>query len=366
MVDSETRKKVLIIMKVKFHLEKSRKPTVENGMKVAYGNAKRGGYYFRWYLILAVILSPIVFMLYTYLKEYVLITAPGVITTEPLMITASQKGIVQKIDVTDNEVVESNQLLLQIKAPVLEDEIAFLTQELMILNDSQQENDQLEGNLSPFYMAINNAKNNLAKVTEIKNNYDQYVKEGKVSQVDYAAIISIFDSAQSSLTNAYIALNQAKIEQKQRQLAGGITQVTRALNQNLTTKMGQLGELYIQSPYAGTVIEINTLEGERVDIGDLLVTIAPDVDPYIISYVDPKYIEKAQEGALVSVKLPNGKKIDGQVTQLLGLTSKLPTQLAKPFEGIKAQLKVKITFLETLPGNEWVEGMPIEVFFDLN
>lgn len=30
-------------MKVKFHLEKSQKPTTEHGMKVVYGTAKRGG-----------------------------------------------------------------------------------------------------------------------------------------------------------------------------------------------------------------------------------------------------------------------------------------------------------------------------------
>ncbi len=113
----------------------------------------------------------------------------------------------------------------------------------------------------------------------------------------------------------------------------------------------------------GLVIDINALKGQQISIGDSLVTVSPDVAPYVISYLDPKHIEKAKLGALVTVKLPNGKKVEARVSSAIGLTSKLPIQLAKPFEGAKALLKVKITFLGGLLEKEWVEGMPVEVYF---
>jgi multidrug resistance efflux pump len=348
-------------MKVKFHLEKSQKPTTEHGMKVVYGTAKRGGYRFRWYLILAIILSPIFLIIYTYAKQYLFITAPGVITTGPVVITASQNGIVKKIAVDENEFVLEEQLLIQLKALVLEKEVAFVKEELLRLNETKEGRD--EEDLSPYYAAITAAKHNLRKVTKIKLNYDQYAQEGKVSQVDYAAIIGIYNTSQSSLTSAYIALNQAKIAQKQRELAGGIAQVTRTLNQSLTTKMNQLEALAIKAPYMGLVIDINALEGQRVSIGDPLVTISPDVAPFVISYLEPKHIDKAKLGTLVSVVLPSGQKVKARVAQSIGLTSKLPAQLAKPFEGAKALLKVKITFLGGLLESEWVEGMPVEIYF---
>lgn len=348
-------------MKVKFHLEKSQKPTTEHGMKVVYGTAKRGGYRFRWYLILAIILSPIFLMIYTYAKQYLFVVALGVITTGPVLITAPQNGSVKKIDVDESEFVLEGQLLIQLNDPVLEKEITFIEGELLRLNEVEEGRD--EEDLSPYYAAITAAKYNLRKVTTIKLNYDQYAKEGKVSQVDYAAIIGIYNTSQSSLTNAYIALNQAKIAQKQRELAGGIAQVTRALNQSLTTKINQLEALTIKAPYMGLVIDVNALEGQRVSIGDPLVTISPDVAPFVISYLEPEHIDKAKLGTLVSVVLPNGKKVKARVAQSIGLTSKLPAQLAKPFEGAKALLKVKITFLGGLLESEWVEGMPVEVYF---
>lgn len=348
-------------MKVKFHLDKNKKPTTDNGMKVMYGGAKRGGYRIRWYFILAVILSPIFIMGYTFLKPYLFIVAPGIITTGPVTLTAAQDGIVKMIEVEDSEFVLFDQTLMQLDAPILEKDIFFIKEELMQLNAFQSEN--TEEDLSPYFTAIKAAKYNLKKITKIKLNYDQYANEGKVSQVDYAAIIGIYNASQTSLTSAYIALNQAKIADKQRQLAGGVAQVTRALNQNLTTKLNQLDTLTVKAPYMGLVIDINTLVGQRVSIGDPLVTISPDVAPFVISYLDPKHIDKAKLGTEVMVTLPNGKKVKARVSFSIGLTSKVPPQLAKPFEGAKALLKVKITFLGGLLEGEWVEGMPVEVSF---
>lgn len=58
-------------MKVKFHLEKDKQPTSDNGMKIIYGSAKRGGYRFRWYCILALVLSPILIMAYVFFQQYI-------------------------------------------------------------------------------------------------------------------------------------------------------------------------------------------------------------------------------------------------------------------------------------------------------
>ncbi|OCH14822.1 MULTISPECIES: HlyD family secretion protein [unclassified Aliivibrio] len=349
-------------MDVKFHLDKKKNPTSEKGMKVMYGSEKRGGYRIRWYLILAIIFSPIIFMIYTFAKLHLFTTALGIITTGPVVITATQSGIVDVIDVKDSEFVLEEQLLITLETPVLEEEIAFIENELEML--AYEKKEKITEDFSPYISAISAAKLNLAKIRTIKGNYDKYANEGKVSQVDYASIIGLYNTAQNNLTNAYIALNQAKIAQKQRLVAGGIAQVTRQLNQSLTTKKNQINELLITAPYMGVVIDINTLLGQQVNVGDPLVTISPDVAPYVISYLEPKHIEKATLGTLVTVTLPNGKKVDARVSSSIGLTSKLPAQLAKPFEGTKALLKVKITFVGGLLEHEWVEGMPVEVSFD--
>ncbi|MCW1890461.1 hypothetical protein OK016_19530 [Vibrio chagasii] len=56
------RQKVLA-MKVKFHLDKKQAQS-DDGVKVAYGQAKRGAIAFSWYLILSLVISPLLFVAY--------------------------------------------------------------------------------------------------------------------------------------------------------------------------------------------------------------------------------------------------------------------------------------------------------------
>ncbi len=79
-------------MKVNFHLDKKNKPQSESGMKVVYGQAKRGGYRLRWYLILAIVVSPLLFMAYYLFRTQVLVTAPAIITSYPLTVTATRSA----------------------------------------------------------------------------------------------------------------------------------------------------------------------------------------------------------------------------------------------------------------------------------
>lgn len=102
-------------MKVNFHLDKKNKPQSESGMKVVYGQAKRGGYRLRWYLILAIVVSPLLFMAYYLFRTQVLVTAPAIITSYPLTVTATRSAIVGPIPVNVGTEVAQDQALLLLK-----------------------------------------------------------------------------------------------------------------------------------------------------------------------------------------------------------------------------------------------------------
>ncbi|MDD9197207.1 HlyD family efflux transporter periplasmic adaptor subunit [Aliivibrio sp. S3MY1] len=347
-------------MKVKFHLEKNKQPTTENGMKVVYGNAKRGGYRIRWYSILALVLSPLFVMLYLFFQEYILTIAPGIITSNPVVLTAPQDGLVVDINAKEGGGIFENENILSLEDKILNEDISFLRRELKKLGDNKN---TIKDDFGPYLLAVNNARLNLIKITKLKEKYDGYIREGKVSQVDYAAIIGMHSNAQNLMTNADIDLRQAKINEHQLNLAGGIAQVIRGLNQELVTKLSQYNALNIRSPLDGTILDIHAVVGQRVTKGDDLVTVSSKLEPFVIVYLEPKYISKAIEGASVTVTLPNRERLKGYVYITIETTSKLPAQLAKPFEGAKALLKVKVMFNDKLEKESWVEGMPVNVLF---
>lgn len=349
------------IMKVQFHLDKNKQPTTDNGMNVAYGNVKRGGYRVRWYLILALVLSPILVMGYYFVQQYVLTIAPGIITTEPLMLTAPQNSIVKSIKVQDGDAVAAQQLVIELQDPTLDQDIEFLRNELRTLNETLAHR-KIE-DFKPYIAAINVATKNVDKIATIKDIYEQYIKEGKVSQVDYAAIISLYSNAESVLMNANIALYEAQALAAKQKIVGGTAQLRRSLNQKLATKMHQYNALIIRSPFAGHTIDMAAIAGQRVSQGDVLAVIAPKVAPFVMTYLSPKYISKAALGSEVTVVMPNGKRVKAKVAVSTTVASKLPVQLTKPFEAPESLLKIKLTLVDALDAGSWVEGIPVKVSF---
>lgn len=132
---------------------------------------------------------------------------------------------------------------------------------------------------------------------------------------------------------------------------------------HVVTKLSKFDTLAIRSPYDGYLVEMIALVGQRVEKGDTLAVVSTKNQPFVITYLAPKYIEKATKNAEVTIIFPNGKRMDGTVSLAIETASKLPSQLTKPFEGAKAFLKVKVSFDEKLDNHAWVEGMPVEVQF---
>lgn len=77
-------------MKIKFHLDKQKNPAQHGGVKINYGAGKRIAFRLRWYLILFLIISPVLIFVWYITKDKVIVESPGLLTTEPLKIQASQ------------------------------------------------------------------------------------------------------------------------------------------------------------------------------------------------------------------------------------------------------------------------------------
>ncbi|EAS41986.1 hypothetical protein C9J48_13150 [Photobacterium profundum] len=348
-------------MKVEFHLDKQRNPESEKGMKIVYGAAKRGGYRIRWYFILALVLSPILIMIGFFIKDYVLITAPGIITTNPVTLSAPHNGTILNINVDKGQQVEEHQHLIKLVNSVLDSDITFLKNELKQIR--KQEEHAVNINFSTYRTAINDAKNNLKAIAKIKAEYDKYLQQGQVSQVDYAAIINLENGARQGFNRATIEYSQAYATEFQTTIAGPVAQVKRRLKQELANKVSQKEALNIVSPYNGSIVEILVTNGQRVEYGTAIATISPMIPPKVIAYLAPKYVNNAILGNRASVRFPDGSRYQAEITEPTEIASKLPPQLARPFEGQPALLKVTLTFTGILEKNQWVEGMPVEVHF---
>ncbi|WP_337028425.1 HlyD family secretion protein [Vibrio cholerae] len=344
-------------MKVKFHLDKQHQPQSERGMKVMYGQAKRGGYRLRWYLILALVISPLLAMGYYLYRDKVLVIAPAIVTSKPVAIKATEDGVIGPLNLVVGQSVTEQQALFEVTNTTLANELDFMRQEIAQLNVNQEENTHYHT------LAIENTQRNSDQIQQIRKRYEMYKAKGQVSDVDYAAIINLAYGAQNELNSRNIALNDAQTSYQERLLAGPISQAKRGLMKELVVKQSQLERLNIHSPFDGRVVALPVVEGQQVEKGDPLVVIAKNITPQVTAYLNPKYLDVSQFGTHAKVIFPDGKTFSATVSEAVEIVSKLPIQLAKPFEGKPAYMEVTLTFDEELEENRWIEGMTVEVEF---
>ncbi|MGF1909248.1 biotin/lipoyl-binding protein [Vibrio kasasachensis] len=347
-------------MKVNFHLDKKNKPQSESGMRIMYGQAKRSGYRLRWYLILGIVISPLLFIAYYLFYNQVLITAPGIVTSYPLTITASQSAIVEELKVKVGVDIGEGQTLLSLKDKSLLKEVRFLQAEIAKLStDTVQSTDIL------YQIAIRNTKKSLEKVEKIQTKYDQFRKKGQVSEVDYAAIVNVSNALNSQLSSQEIAYVNAKQEREVRALAGPVSQQYRALAQELIVKRAQQENLVFTAPFNGRVLDIHVHEGQRVIENSALLTVAQNVTPEITAFLNPKYLEYSRLNTKAKIIFPDGTKFSATVSKPVEVVNRLPQELQSPFEGQPAFLKVTLSFDAPLEKTLWIEGVEVEVRFNL-
>lgn len=347
-------------MKINFHLDKKRNPLHEGGVKVVYGKAKRSGYKFRWYLILAIVISPLIFMAYYLFRTQVLITAPAIITSHPLTITATESGIVDPISVNVGSSVTKNQSLLHLTDQVLNQDIEFIQGELIKLSESLAQSPNSE---EIYKRAIARTESDVRKIENIQSTYDAFRSEGRVSEVDYAAVVNINSTVNNQLSSQRIAYAEAQRRHQELLLAGSIAQAHRALLKELVVKRVQQESLTITAPFNGRIIDIHVLEGQRISQQEPLITIAKNEIPKITAYLNPKYVEYGKLDTPAEVIFPDGKTYSASVYSPVEVVNKLPPELQKPFEGQPAYLKVSLSFDETIEMERWIEGVEVEVRF---
>jgi multidrug resistance efflux pump len=348
-------------MRVTFDPPKKKDATSDDGIRVGYAPAKRLAFRLRWYAILLLTFTPVIISIWYLGREWWLVQAPAIITTEPQLVVANGDGFITDVYKKPGQQVLKGEVLMRFDSPTLKANIAGRKARLAELEidkaSAQQE-----------IMAILDARVRIAEdaALEQESIYREYTayKEGKlVTSSEYLTALLTW-------TQSRIALEQARAEKIEQELLIREDQLTGPLASSRDTLLKELTEMEAKTrqqqplaPTTGKVTDVLVQEGDWVFSTTPLALISKLEDPQVIAYVAPKYLPFVETGKAVVVKLPSGEGLSAKVARPVELADSLPSQLAEPFEGDKATLKVTIALDDPLPANLQVEGLPITVFF---
>lgn len=348
-------------MRVSFRQSsKQENPQADKGLQVNYEKAKRGGYTWRWYLLLGSIVLPALLASWILLKPAVFVLAPGYITTEPLELKAYLGGLVTRIYVKRGQQVKAGDFLVQLSDPSVDMQITIIESELELLQEDEYNND--EKILATARRRINAAEEGLQRQENFLKTFEAFSDKGVVPTADMAAVVQAY-------TNARMMVEQARVDflsEQQRQTVTHKAGPVRSRHHQLLYQMAELKDrqqsLIIKAPYASKVVDINVQLGGEVSQNQSLLWLSGRTKPVVIAYLEPRHLDYVSIGQTATIKFPNGHDFQGEIVEPTELVAKVPDQLVGPFEGEKPALKV-ILQVEDLDG-QWVEGLPVEVVFD--
>ncbi|WP_299013160.1 HlyD family efflux transporter periplasmic adaptor subunit [uncultured Photobacterium sp.] len=349
-------------MKVTFNSPKQQDATKDEGVKVPYAPARRVAFSFRWYLILILTFSPVVLLLWYVGRDWLITTAPGIVTTEPQLVVASGEGQVDDVFVLVGDDVEAGTPLMRVNSPLLRAGISERRFQLsQLLFDWKSYN---QAKMAALDEEIKIAREGAENQELVFKEYEKYKKQRLVSSADFAAVLQIRTQSQLSYQQAL----ERKIDEmrKIQELASSGPQSI-ALNEirrELAELESSLTQLQPVAFSQGRIVDVLIKPGDWVFEETPLLLIATANEYQVNAYVLPKHIEKVQQDNKAVIEFSSGEAVKARVGRGVELADKIPRQLAGPFEGQKSMLKVKLILEEPLPDKLKVEGLPVMVRFN--
>jgi multidrug resistance efflux pump len=340
-------------MKVRFDSSKELRPDQDNGLKVLYGPSKRVAYRLRWYLILALVLSPLVYVFGRITLDLLRVEVPAQLQVPSTEIRALESGTIADVGVEVGGRVEPGDLLLRLDNP-----------------DWRLRLDQLQ----PASADNPNGLGNSA--TSLQNSTVRL--QGQVVQL-FKGLHREGATSSAELLRSEVDLNMQRLAllELERRLRQERFQVEGEPIQNLRDGRerdwlaARLDLLSIRADNPGRVSELLVNKGESVGPGTLLMRVERAEEPLLWIYLRPRDAQLARPGGSVEVRMPDDSWLKARILQQADLARLLPRGLRSSVggEGLASlgadglALQLPARFEKALPLQWRVDQLPVKVRF---
>ncbi|CAK9889460.1 MULTISPECIES: HlyD family secretion protein [Pseudomonas] len=336
-------------MNIRFDSPKELNPTQDHGLKVLYAPGKRMAFRLRWYLILFLVASPLLWLVGKLLFGLILIDAPAQLRLPIEEVRARDAGRVEQVHVAAGEQVQPGQLLVNLENPewrIRLLQLAALPTQVPVAADSEwvnRERQSLRANAGRAGQRVQQVEGLLAQGAATRGELQAAQSERDRLQAELAA----FERREQLTRQPPRDFDRQLIEQN-------------AERQWLQTRLAALS---LTAPEAGRIAEVMVIPGENVGPGTLLMRLERMDDPLLWIYLEPQNISYAGVGQALQVRMPDGEWRDAHVVQAVDSAGRTPVVLRGPFAASEMGLQVAARFDQALPARWRIDQLPLHVRF---
>lgn len=346
-------------MKVRFVPPLRRDPDVVDGMRVHYAPSRRSVPRMRWYLLILLIASPLLYFIINFVVESIVVKAKGIVTP-PIFISirAAEDGVVGKVSVAPGMRVAIGQELLQVE----KESGARAVPDAASAQDRATAQ-ALQGELERARLRVDFQRERLEKMKALRES--GAATAGEVEQA-WTQWLSALDY-QSRLEKELAGLTAVQPAARSTSPGTVTFESQESFGQGATSRL-QLqkflydGKRYV-APRKGEVLDVFTRPGERVLRGVALLTMSLSDEAEVTAYLDPKHGKYSTEGHKATIRFPDGSSVRGVVMGTEQFAARPPSDAPDPLGFRRLSLAVRIKAVDPMPSTREISGLPVTVRF---
>jgi multidrug resistance efflux pump len=349
-------------MKVHYNPPKARQPTQEGGIEVLYGPARRLQSRLRWYAVLALVLSPVIYFAWQFMMAVFTVEAPARLQFDTDVYRAPVAGIVRNARYRLWDTLAPEQVMLTIFSA----DKALRNLEFEASLSGRFQPDEVSG------LRVNGMTNPLRQRAD--HAFDEYqtvrrlFSQGAATRAELNLAHDRWLTAQENwrAEAGHLMLWQSGADGEEASDNGSTMDHNQYLEQ-LHDAWQHLNAptLELKSRSQGQVSEVMAREGDFVNQGAPLLSVRRLDNPYVVAWMNPKDSAYAQQGARVQIRTDRGDKISGELVRVTGTTTEIPAYLRSAFslESRGLMVIVRPDSAEDIAQMLAFEGLPLTVRF---
>ena len=348
-------------MKIRFDSTDHRQAGQDQGLRVNYGPAKRTAFRLRWYLILLLVASPVLYFLYTLARDTFSNEVAAMVWLPQHELLAQVPGFVTSIEVEPWARVRQGQEVVRKHNPTLSEDFRRVSEQLAELEvragrlgaDWSDDLDTRIGLLESSLQVYRQQETRLAQLVDANAANAMELLPVRAERARLEERVAELLGERRRLPQADdVATWPETMQFRHDQLQAERARI--ALDQSLLNKVFELD---------GIVTEILVREGQFVDTGTALLRYS-GADLRVIAYVEPRHLQRRIEpGGEVELVLPDRTRLAAIVRDTTGVAAQLPPGLRTGFGADASMVPIIVEPQVALPTVWRIDRLPIRVAF---